>query len=507
MLLHLKRFIVEEKRIYAAEQEENENRPPNSPARPISVDYICKKDSAKVKMPLSLTLDPFQVPLNAQAGTADDRSSSNAEDARASALTGKDYALKSVVYHTGTRASSGHYFADALRRDVVDEVSASPTAGGQDSGEASGAAAPPTEKTATTPQDAWYCFDDTNSFRHPSSEAITKNAYRQENSYMLLYSLDDDNNSVEECAAGPAVAEAGSFPVDKAVEKSKVPSTTSAAISAIAKGAPVEAQTADGDCKVEASASSAAPLSQPVEAVAGSKLEDATVVDTRGDVGALDTVEEAKPEGLAPAERQADAATAQCKSNDADSSLSVAECGPSGAKHSITENASETVTASEPLLVTRAAEENELHCTSSQAAVELELMAAESSTVKESKLDDMASQALAASEPLGATCAAGGNKPNGVTSEAASELGAKSTAKESKLDDMASEAVGAGESSGAPSAADADMLDNSVASESAAVNESFGANDSVEDSKLDDTACTCEESTSKAACSSMEEDL
>jgi len=441
LLLHLKRFIVEEKRVYATENEGNENRPPNSPAKPISVDYICKKDNARVKMPLSLTLDPFH------SENTDDLLS-KAEETRAACLPGKDYSLKSVVYHTGTRASSGHYFADALRQEVVDEDSA-PRAG-QDSGEASGAA--PTKKKT---QDAWYCFDDTNSSRHASFEAVTQSRFRQENAYMLLYSLND--NSVEECATSGAnatvCAKAASSPIRKAVEESKAAGATWAATSVIAKGGPVETQTAGADSKVEA-ASSAATLSKTLGAIPGCKLEDSTSVVEDEAFVSLDNAKEVEPEGLAPTEHHAggvsgDAVVAerpfganndaeQCKSKDPDS-VTTTKCEPTGANNSVKEKVSETVVANEPTDAPSAA----------------------AAAAEESKLESM---------------------------------GSKSTVEESKSADT-SGAVGAAKSSGATSAAEENKSDE-TASEALGADAAF--RDSAKEIKRDDTACTSEKSKPKA---------
>jgi len=185
LLLHLKRFIVEEKMVYATEEREGEeNQPPNSPAKPISVEYIFKKNKAKVHLPFSLTLEPFQA------------SQARAETAPPIATLNKDYSLKSVVHHVGSRASSGHYVAHALRQDE-DEVSASPLV--KDGVELP--AKVPSEKRL---KDAWYFFDDKRSARG-SPDFATKPLYK-ETAYMLLYSLEE--NSEEESKLTPAAEEA-----------------------------------------------------------------------------------------------------------------------------------------------------------------------------------------------------------------------------------------------------------------------------------------------------------
>jgi len=183
-LLHLKRFIVEEKIVYATEEKGGEeNQPPNSPAKPISVEYVFKKNKAKVQMPFSLTLEPFQA---SQAG---------AETAPPIAILNKDYSLKSVVHHVGSRASSGHYVAHALRQDE-EEDSVSPLV--KDGVELP--AKVPSEKKLT---DAWYFFDDKRSTRG-SPDFATKPLYK-ETAYMLLYSLEENS---EEGKLTPVAEEA-----------------------------------------------------------------------------------------------------------------------------------------------------------------------------------------------------------------------------------------------------------------------------------------------------------
>ena len=183
MLLHLKRFIVVEKKVYPDDQKQGgeENQPPNSPVKPISVEYLFQKNKARVAMPLNLTLEPFQV-------TQKDESAAAAAPA---SLLGRDYALKSVVHHIGSRASSGHYIADALRRVEVDDDENDSKAI-QDDGDvvaASSAKAPAGKKKM---EDAWFTFDDTQSARR-ETQKITQDPQKQETAYMLLYSCLDDN--------------------------------------------------------------------------------------------------------------------------------------------------------------------------------------------------------------------------------------------------------------------------------------------------------------------------
>ena len=170
-----------EKPIYAADNKGDENQPPNSPAKPISIDYVFKKDSARVKMPLTLTLDAFQ-------------------DSTRTDQTAQDYLLQSVVYHSGPRASSGHYFADALRRDVVEDLEADAAVG-------TGATS-----TKGVTQDVWYCFDDTYAARRASGEVIVRDPTRQKNAYMLLYTLKDDSPVAEKNQGGSFVLSDAALP-------------------------------------------------------------------------------------------------------------------------------------------------------------------------------------------------------------------------------------------------------------------------------------------------------
>jgi Ubiquitin carboxyl-terminal hydrolase len=83
------------------------------------------------------------------------------------------YSLQSIVHHIGSRASSGHYTADALRQVEVEESQekASPETNGR----------------------VWVTFDDGNTVR-TTLKAIT-GRFKQETAYMLLYTLDDSSTT------------------------------------------------------------------------------------------------------------------------------------------------------------------------------------------------------------------------------------------------------------------------------------------------------------------------
>jgi len=182
---------VVEKKVYPDDQNQGgeENQPPNSPVKPISVEYLFQKNKARVAIPLDLTLEPFQV-------TQKDESAAAAP----ASLLGRDYALKSVVHHIGSRASSGHYIADALRRvEVVDDENDSKAIEDDgDVGAESWAKAPAGKKNM---EDAWFTFDDTQSARR-ETQKITQDPQKQETAYMLLYSCFDDNNNEDDDDGG-----------------------------------------------------------------------------------------------------------------------------------------------------------------------------------------------------------------------------------------------------------------------------------------------------------------
>jgi hypothetical protein len=87
LILHLKRFIWSENKITAPATDENAE---NSP-RPPRVEYVLKKKKDPVLLSEKLDLEPFRTPD---------------VDWTSTLLT---YSLKSIVYHHGMRAQSGHY--------------------------------------------------------------------------------------------------------------------------------------------------------------------------------------------------------------------------------------------------------------------------------------------------------------------------------------------------------------------------------------------------------------
>jgi Ubiquitin carboxyl-terminal hydrolase len=164
LLLHLKRFLVVERTI---ETEGKENESPNIPRR-TGIEYVFLKSRAAVSIPSSLTLQPFEkkvddprkVPINAIPN---------------------EYSIKSIVHHIGSRASSGHYTADALRArrgsppDGNDGSKASAQVGGTDSNDHS--------------DPVWISYDD-DMTNETTLQKILNNRYKQESAYMILYSLE-----------------------------------------------------------------------------------------------------------------------------------------------------------------------------------------------------------------------------------------------------------------------------------------------------------------------------
>lgn len=145
MLLHLKRFVVEEKPVATPNPPSDENSHPNSPSKvPVpATEYVFRKNKNPVAIPEILALEAFEETQSA----------------------GPSYSLKSVVHHIGQRQSSGHYTADALRL-------VKPASGEGDK------------------EPTWVSFDDASSARTTLDE-IRSNPSKQRTVYMLLYTLPD----------------------------------------------------------------------------------------------------------------------------------------------------------------------------------------------------------------------------------------------------------------------------------------------------------------------------
>ena len=182
LLLHLKRFIVIERKIYPKITEiDTENHPPNAsgtsallPATPTTeappqIEYVFKKNKAPMDIPMSLSLETFY-----QTSTPPPTSQS---------LTGQSkecnkYALKSIVHHLGATASSGHYTADAIRE--VNEEAQDESYTGE------------TTKSVVNNnlEGIWVSFDDGNT-NETTIDKILSNRFKQSTAYMLLYASEE----------------------------------------------------------------------------------------------------------------------------------------------------------------------------------------------------------------------------------------------------------------------------------------------------------------------------
>lgn len=163
--MHLKRFIFVEKPLVTTSSND-ENKPPNSPSKPIPMEYVFQKNKDQVQLSECLSLDPFLLK---------DETSTESK---------KEYKLRSIVHHIGSRASSGHYTADAVR----------PAKGSLNSrteGTKDGAEAGKDSSTADGDERySWVTFDDTTSCV-TSLDKILSNENKERTAYMLLYSLDE----------------------------------------------------------------------------------------------------------------------------------------------------------------------------------------------------------------------------------------------------------------------------------------------------------------------------
>jgi ubiquitin carboxyl-terminal hydrolase 10 len=149
LILHLKRFIWVEKPIVTAVGSD-ENAEPNS--QPCRTEYVFKKKQDPVELSEVVDLAPFRAP----------QVECNSSSAK--------YSLKSIVYHHGMRAESGHYSTDALRSLPPGTVQADGS-------------------TTTEATPVWVEFDDT-STSLTSLEKIVSAKFKQERAYILLYCLD-----------------------------------------------------------------------------------------------------------------------------------------------------------------------------------------------------------------------------------------------------------------------------------------------------------------------------
>ena len=126
LLLHLKRFIVEQQKDWNG-----------------TIDITMRKNKAAVELSRQLALDDFRGENLDKAAEKESR-----------------YSMSSLVYHVGTKSSSGHYTATASRLNRDGEST------------------------------DWVTYDDSSTC-FTTLDDITASAYGRKNAYMLLYTLDE----------------------------------------------------------------------------------------------------------------------------------------------------------------------------------------------------------------------------------------------------------------------------------------------------------------------------
>ena len=133
ILLHLKRFAM-----VAQPCKDGESSPT----------FLLRKNKAPLELTKSLSLDPFVAESEERQTTV--------------AASKQEYKIQSIVHHIGTSAESGHYTADALRKDPKDDSGKSTT---------------------------WVSFDDT-TVERVSEADVLEDKPRRKTAYMMLYSLE-----------------------------------------------------------------------------------------------------------------------------------------------------------------------------------------------------------------------------------------------------------------------------------------------------------------------------
>jgi hypothetical protein len=151
----------------------DENKSPNSPSKlrqPVPMQYVFQKNKEQVHLSESLSLNPFLMKF------PDDESSP-----APSTESKHEYKLQSIIHHIGSRASSGHYLADAIR-----PAKSLPVDSKEDVNDRAAEAKDDAEKHS------WVTFDDTSSCI-TSLDKILSNPSKERTAYILLYSLDESS--------------------------------------------------------------------------------------------------------------------------------------------------------------------------------------------------------------------------------------------------------------------------------------------------------------------------
>jgi ubiquitin C-terminal hydrolase len=146
MLLHLKRFFVAERQII---EKDNST----------STEIVSKK-RVPVELTTKLSIDKLL-----------------ANESIETSLPSNEYSLKSIVYHIGNTANSGHYTTDALRKDL------------------------------DTGKDQWVSYNDAVTVEK-SIEEVVQQEENKKTAYMLMYSVDCGEESKDaqmQDAAVPSV--------------------------------------------------------------------------------------------------------------------------------------------------------------------------------------------------------------------------------------------------------------------------------------------------------------
>lgn len=151
---------------------DKENEGDSSEAPRQQVQIVFRKNTAPVTISEHVSLDKF-------IGESNKEGLNETGEPTASE---KHYSIKSIVYHIGARASSGHYTADAIRTPANSEVSKAPNKSVDESADSN-----TFEAVAKT---EWVSFDDSRTSLTSLSD-ILKSEQRRKTAYMLLYTLEE----------------------------------------------------------------------------------------------------------------------------------------------------------------------------------------------------------------------------------------------------------------------------------------------------------------------------